>query len=861
MGMTDPFTDMKSLQATFNQLSQMGLFQASKDVPDIMKTFAESVKAIRTIMVSAQTTMQEAMPIFAELRSIGFTPGQAGAQVQGMAAGQRAGIPMMQQFQSGMASAQMAMSQGVGGAGAFEGGAGMARMMGIARQQGIMSQESFQRLTMGTGQASVFSQQVTAQTLQMAQGPAGMAFGAAFGTGGSAALAGTRGFGQIIGAGAGNMRSPESLMGMLNRQDLVAEEILNDPLAAAKFARSMSRELKLPGGDAGVQTVLQSVMGFQPVQAREMVKLLNAAPRIEAVASINTFNQQHMERAQIRARELRPDAIFKRMSFAAYRSLQLDDIAGSASGFFTGMGDAVQSSWNNFIGLEGGARGDEGTLAATAAIIRGGGDEALRESAGSALTKIRKREFGRAAPGTMGRAAEEYGGALTTAMGAMMPSGGKLLGQLATGLMAMGGSRAGGAFASLGGDIDEQMKLFDFAQTLDPTDLSGPTSQNVTLAKYAAIEMMKLNPKIARMSNEDRMVTMHAALKQQFGAQDALEGIHRSGLVNVVDIARGVDISQAGIADLAKQQATVTKEIAGMLGRGSTTTGSAELLLQDPNSRSEIENAVRQIHTGGDVNPGTRKNLEDAIAKSIMTTDKGTSAEDAKEQARERTENILDSIKSSPEKRRALKEKLSTLKDTEGTRRYVEGAVGVQALVSPIGQLLEDKRAKYLSKQDRKSLSDIASKTDAILKSGKIEQFGELLGNLTQQASRAYSATGEGAAERASLFAESLEKLGLDVDQSKLQEISGRLRLGGEEKKKAETHLRGLVADAITRKEKGGLTTARESGDQNTTNRLVNQGLAATAKILIALASGTKLPGDTAKELAELVNNSVTRPA
>jgi hypothetical protein len=857
MGMTDPFTDMKSLQATFNQLSQMGLFQASKDVPDIMKTFSESVKAIRTIMVSAQTTMQEAMPIFAELRSIGFNPGQIGSQVQGMAAGQRAGIPMMQQFQAGMASSQMAMSQGVGGMGAFEGGAGMARMMGIARQQGIMSQESFQRLTMGTGNASVFSQQVTAQTLQMAQGPAGLAFGAAFGAGGSASLAGVSNFGQIIGQGAGNIRSPENLMGLLNRQDLVAEEILNDPLAAAKFARSMSRQLKLPGGDAGIQTVLQSVMGFQPLQAREMVKLLNAAPRIEAMASINTVNQQAMERAQIRSREMRPDVLFKRMSFAAYRGLQMDDMAASATGFFTGMGDAIQNSWNNIIGLDGGIRSDEGTMEATAAAIRGEGTPKAREAAAAAMRAVRRTEFDRAAPGSVGRIAEQWGGAISDAAGMVMPGAGTL-GRLASNLLSSTGPRAGGAFARMGGTSAEQLSLFEFAQTLDPTDMTGPVSQNVTNAKFAAMEMMHRDPRLARMSDQDRAVTMMAKLGAEFGKEDALHGIQRSGLVDMKAITGGVEISNAGIAKLTADHTSLVKSIGGILGKG-VTRQSAELLVENPDSRSELENAIRQIHTNGDVNPGTRKNLEDAIAKTLMTTESGISAESAKEQARERANNILDSIKRDPEKRRELKDKLGSLKDTDNTRRHVEGVMGVEALVSPIGQLLEDKRAKFLTKQERAALSDVSRKAANLVSSGKQEQLGEILGNLTQAAARAFRATGEGSAERASIFAEAAEKLGLDPN--KLQEISTRISAGGEQKEKAQLQLRSMVSEAITRKEKDGIVTPRESGDQNTTNRLVNQGLAATAKILITLAAGKKVGGDLSKEYFDLMNTAATGKA
>ncbi len=374
MGMQNVLSSVAEIREITSQLGNLGIFQTARDIPDIMGKLGETLKALRTIAVSAQTTLSGAMPIFAELRQAGFVqPGQMAGMVQNMAAGQRAGVSMTQQMQAGGQIAGMAMQAGLPGQGAFFGAVQATQNLSRARQRGVLSEEDFQRLTMGTGDASIAAIIQQQQTMRMAQGPAGIVAGGA-GVMGAAGF-GAAPFGTMMNIAAGNLADPSAMIDLLNRQDEVSGALASDQFAMVRIADSMAESLALPTKDRtqARQIVLQRVGGLSAFQARMISQQFDARHELAIGQTMDDMMQAETSRIAQVAREFSPQAIMNKVGRGAFNALGGATVAEHIRLTMTGIGTDAEKFFRRVSGARSFVAG-AGTEEAMAQLIAGAAD-------------------------------------------------------------------------------------------------------------------------------------------------------------------------------------------------------------------------------------------------------------------------------------------------------------------------------------------------------------------------------------------------------------------------------------------------------------------------------------------------------
>lgn len=369
MGMRDVLTSVSEVREITSQLASMGVMQVARDVPEILGRLGETMKAIRSIAVAAQTTMSEAVPIIGELRQAGVTNvGMAVGVVQRMAAGQRAGVSMGQQMQAFTAAGQQAMAMGMGGPGAGEAAAQMTRNLSRARQTGAMSEDDFQRLTMGTGQAEVGAGMMQQANMQAVQGPMAMVAGGALAT----RAMGAAPFGQFLNAAAGNLSDPNAMVALLNRQDEIASTLASDQFSMVRIARSMAETL--PGNrDEMTMLVMQRRFGLSSFQARMMNTQFNARHQLQLGQTMDDMMQAETNRRNTILREHTPMALVNRFGRATFEAFGGREMTTAVRGFMAGTGRIGERFARRLTGGMA-MTGGRGTEAALAGIISGTGD-------------------------------------------------------------------------------------------------------------------------------------------------------------------------------------------------------------------------------------------------------------------------------------------------------------------------------------------------------------------------------------------------------------------------------------------------------------------------------------------------------
>ena len=309
LGMRDVLTSVSEVREITSQLASMGVMQVARDVPEIMGRLGDTLKALRTIAVAAQTTLSEAVPIMGELRQAGVTsPGMAAGVVTRMAAGQRAGVSMGQQMQAFTAAGSQAIAMGMGGPGAGEAAAQTTRNLGRARQMGSLSEDDFQRLTMGTGRAEVGAGMMQAANMQAGQGPMAIVAGGALGT---RAIGGAP-FGQFLNAAAGNLSDPNAMVALLNRSDEISSALASDQFSMVRLARSMAETL--PGNrDEMSMLVMQRRFGLSPFQARMQMQQFNDRHQLQMGQTLDDMMNAETNRRNVIIRENSPMALINKM--------------------------------------------------------------------------------------------------------------------------------------------------------------------------------------------------------------------------------------------------------------------------------------------------------------------------------------------------------------------------------------------------------------------------------------------------------------------------------------------------------------------------------------------------------------------
>lgn len=409
MGMQDVLTSVSEVRDITSQLANMGVFQIARDVPEIMGRLGEAMKAIRAIAVSAQTTLSGAIPILGELRQAGFTNmGGAAGMVQQMAAGQRAGVSMTQQMQAGGMAAQQAMQMGLPGQQAFSGAVQATINLARARQRGVISEEDFQRLTMGTGDPSVAGLMQQQQNLAAMQGPmAIIAGGAGVLTGGFGAAP----FGNLINTAAGNLANPSAMIEVLNRQDMIAGAMAADQFAMVRVADSMAQSLALPtqDPDQARQIVLQKRFGMTPFQARMMVQQYSARHQLALGQTMDALMQAETDRVSAIQRQFTPQALMNRIGRGMFNVLGGATVAETIRNTMAGVGTDVERFFRKFAGTRAFVTG-AGTEEVLAGLIAGTEDIAglrdvrrtgVMDAAGGLANALGFTGLGRRAGGIM----------------------------------------------------------------------------------------------------------------------------------------------------------------------------------------------------------------------------------------------------------------------------------------------------------------------------------------------------------------------------------------------------------------------------------------------------------------------------
>jgi hypothetical protein len=328
-GLRDANTTVVEARNIFNQLTQMGSFQAAKDVPEILQKFTESMKAIRQIAVSLQTTFTEATQIVGVVRGMGITsPGEIANIGRSLAVGQRGGVSAGQQLEAMAGASQTAMSMGFAGRGAAMGALQGVQDLGRARQLGIVSEQDFMTMTGGTGNAAVAMQQRTGVASNVSQSHLGLLYGAANITTGQM---GSMRMGDMATMAAGNLSSPDAMVATLNRRDQITESLRTNPWAMAEMSSSFARSM--PGIDPReAQTMFLRNQGYSDVGARSYVKEYRSRDITSMMGQMESERQAEQEAYTAKSQNLAftgsqwwrdvGNAVFQRKSMAAgFRSM------------------------------------------------------------------------------------------------------------------------------------------------------------------------------------------------------------------------------------------------------------------------------------------------------------------------------------------------------------------------------------------------------------------------------------------------------------------------------------------------------------------------------------------------------------
>jgi hypothetical protein len=368
----DAMASVGETRDIMNQLSSSGFLQSSKDVPDMMRKFGETMKALATMARAMQTSLSDALPAMMELRSAGFaSPAMMGGMVTNMAAGQRGGVSMMQQMSAGSAAAQSAMMSGLSGPQAFMGGVQATQQLGVARQSGAITEEMFRGITMGTGRAEVGAAQMAQSAQQAAMGPLGLIVGA--GRINMSQMGGAS-FGANLRGAEANLRSPDSIIKLLNRRDEAAGQILQDPMMnLGQIANSMAMEI--PGNQQeNRMLILQNVLQQSPIMARTISAMYDS--RFSTEMQLKTYQRQNDEQMRVedRRRELFGQVGFRKLLNRKMADLGFEQISSLTESAAAAGGGMFENIYRNITGGQREARG-AAVHKAMAKILTGTFDE------------------------------------------------------------------------------------------------------------------------------------------------------------------------------------------------------------------------------------------------------------------------------------------------------------------------------------------------------------------------------------------------------------------------------------------------------------------------------------------------------
>ena len=253
-------TSMGELTRIMDKMGSMGMMQGMQNVHEFQRKFKESINVLREMSKVIGTSMEEALPMFGEIKRTGFYQTKDILQ-NAMSRQITGGITGMNQVQTGqLAAAGSQMSFATGGTRAT--GARLAlrtaNQLGMARQMGLLDEEQIMEMTGMGGAAGLqaLSGQLTNASYRMSRG--------ALGTATSIALAETED-GRFTG------RMDQSLMERFQRGEIGRGELMRMARQktrgrAAKMsyvARRQQLRSEMAGtmGVSGQMAMLQNILG------------------------------------------------------------------------------------------------------------------------------------------------------------------------------------------------------------------------------------------------------------------------------------------------------------------------------------------------------------------------------------------------------------------------------------------------------------------------------------------------------------------------------------------------------------------------------------------------------------------------
>ena len=176
-------TSMQELTGVMDKMNQVGMMSGAAGVTDFGRKFKDGIKTLKTMSQVMGSSMEEALPMFAEIQSSGFYS-QASIINQTMkrqVVGGITGMGQGQVAQTAMSGSQMGHAMGGTRAAGASHALRVAAQMGVARSMGIIGEDEIREMTgMGGSQGlQALSNQYTETSYRMARGRTGKAYTAA----------------------------------------------------------------------------------------------------------------------------------------------------------------------------------------------------------------------------------------------------------------------------------------------------------------------------------------------------------------------------------------------------------------------------------------------------------------------------------------------------------------------------------------------------------------------------------------------------------------------------------------------------------------------------------------------------------
>jgi hypothetical protein len=179
-------TSMSELTRIMDKMGQMGVMQGAQNVSEFKTKFKQNIKLLKDMSKVMATSMEEALPMFGEIRRSGFysTGDILKNAVNRQITGSATGMSQQQVGQLAQYGAQVNWQRGGGLAQGSKHALRVAGQLGTARRMGLISEEQIMEHTGGVGGAEglqMMSSEMVGLAHTMTRGNVGMVTSVALG--------------------------------------------------------------------------------------------------------------------------------------------------------------------------------------------------------------------------------------------------------------------------------------------------------------------------------------------------------------------------------------------------------------------------------------------------------------------------------------------------------------------------------------------------------------------------------------------------------------------------------------------------------------------------------------------------------